>query len=64
MKKPSLFRKILAFALIFAFAILPLSSINSHSYSIKGGVEICKHDCMTPLHLSYYCDYYKSNILF
>ncbi len=50
----SLVFKLLAFILVMTFTFQSLHSINEHTYSTKGA-SIHRHDCTTPIHLSYFC---------
>ena len=53
-KKFSFSYKFIVFIMILAFTFQSLPSVNGHTYSPKG-VSIHKHDCLTPVHLSYFC---------
>ncbi len=58
--KFSIMHKLIAVALTFIFIIHSLQNINSHTYNING-VEIHRHDCTTPVHLSTFCENYNLN---
>lgn len=60
-RKYSLRFKIIAFILAFAFVFQSLDTINYHTYSVKG-VSIHRHNCSTPIHLTYYCEEIEATI--